>query len=271
MMAHEGVALFAQAKSVLEMSAAREDRLNEANCDGDGLRRIAPRAADQQFLFADDPRHRIVAAHMNLPIMNQEVFSDLTESAQRIVVFVSDGLFTQISAGHHQGNARIRKQQMMQRRIRQHQAKISLAGSDCFGYLNFMALAQEHDGTRVRAQQYFVLIRYQAELLDRFQIRSHDSKRLILAMFLRPQPPHCIMIERITGEVIATESFHCQNDTLLQQARGMRYRIAVQDLVPTAIQQANSRAALRASIRLSMKAPIGGVMEFACAIAAHLK
>src|SRR5437660_2603764 len=108
MMAHEGVALFAQAKSVLEMSAAREDRLNEANCDGDGLRRIAPRAADRQFLFADDPRHRIVAAHMNLSIMNQEILSDLTKSAQRIFVLVCNGLFTEVSAGHHQGNVRIR-------------------------------------------------------------------------------------------------------------------------------------------------------------------
>ena len=37
------------------------------------------------------------------------------------------------------------------------------------------------------------------------------------------------------------------------------------------IQQPNSRAALRASIRLGMKAAIGRVMEFARAIAAHLK
>ena len=38
-----------------------------------------------------------------------------------------------------------------------------------------------------------------------------------------------------------------------------------------AIQQANSRTTLRASIWLSMKAPIGGVMKFARAIAAHFK
>ena len=79
------------------------------------------------------------------------------------------------------------------------------------------------------------------------------------------------MIQRITGEVISAESFDCQDRTLPQQLRSMRYRFAVQDLVSMSIQQANSRAALRASIRLSMKAAIGRVMEFARAIAAHLK
>src|SRR5262245_63053632 len=36
MVAHEGMSLFAQAKSVLEMSAAREHRLNERSCHSDG-------------------------------------------------------------------------------------------------------------------------------------------------------------------------------------------------------------------------------------------
>src|SRR6516164_7612731 len=70
MVAHENMALFAQAKSVLEMGAAREDGLNEWRGQRYRLRRIATRAADQQFLLVDRPRHRIVAAHMNLPIMN---------------------------------------------------------------------------------------------------------------------------------------------------------------------------------------------------------
>src|SRR5262249_51968627 len=38
-----------------------------------------------------------------------------------------------------------------------------------------------------------------------------------------------------------------------------------------AIQQVNSRAALRASIGLSVKTPIGGVMKFARAVVAHFK
>src|SRR5215813_4956467 len=104
MVAHESVTLFAQAKSVLEVSAAREHGLNEGHCHGDGPRRIAARTADQQFLFADGLRHRIVTAHVSLSVMNQEVLSDLTEPPERIVVLVSDGLFAHVTAGHYQWN-----------------------------------------------------------------------------------------------------------------------------------------------------------------------
>ena len=138
---------------------------------------------------------------------------------------------------------------------------MSLAGSDCFGDLNLIALAQEHDRTRVGAQQYFVFLGNRAELLDRSKVTSHERKGFLLAMFPRSQSPRGVMVQRITGEVISAEPFHCQDRTLPQQPRGMRYRVAVQNLLPTAIQQANSRAALRASIRLSMKASIGRVME----------
>ena len=51
--AQESVALFAKAKSVLEMGAAGENRLDEGHRDGDWARRMAPRAADERFLFAD--------------------------------------------------------------------------------------------------------------------------------------------------------------------------------------------------------------------------
>src|SRR5882757_11190726 len=53
MVAHEGMALFTQAKSVLEMSAARENRLHEGLGHENGLRRIAARAADDQFAPVD--------------------------------------------------------------------------------------------------------------------------------------------------------------------------------------------------------------------------
>jgi hypothetical protein len=51
----------------------------------------------------------------------------------------------------------------------------------------------------------------------------------------------------------------------------VQYRVIARNLVTGIIQQANAWTALRASIRLGMETPIGGVMEFARAIAAHLK
>src|SRR5262249_38234382 len=105
---------------------------------------------------------------------------------------------------------------MMQWCIRQHQTKIPMGRSDGFGNPNILALAQEDDRAPVGAQQPFLFVSEVTELVDRLQIRSHDGKRFVLAMFLRSQPPHSIMIECITSEVVSAESFHCQDNALLQ-------------------------------------------------------
>src|SRR4029077_2365044 len=199
---------------------------------------------------------------MDLAVMDQEVFCDVTKPAQRIVVLVSNGLFTHVSAGHHQRQIRIREQQMMQRRVRQHNPKLSLAGSYCFGYWNVIAFAQEHDRTRVGAQKYFVFIGNQAELLDRSKIPRHEGKGFLFAMFPRPKAPHGGMLQRITGQMISAETFHRQNGTLPQQTRRSKDRISLAALATLRIEQPNARAAARASIWLRMKAPVGGIMEF---------
>src|SRR4030095_13474350 len=160
---------------------------------------------------------------------------------------------------------------MVQRRIGQHQPKMSVSGSDRFGDLNIFALAQEDNRTRTRAQQRFVFFSDEAELPDGSEIRSHDGKRLILPMFPRPKTPHGITIKSITGKVVSAESLNRQDHSSPQQPRGAGDRVAYKDLVPSGIQKANSRAALRASIRLSMKAAIGRVVEFALAVVTHFK
>src|SRR5215831_7878635 len=107
-----------------------------------------------------------------------------------------------------------------------------MSRSDGIGNPNTLALAQEYNRAFLRAQQRFFPLVEQTELLDRFQIRNHDRKRLVLAMFPLAKPSHAIFIESIGSEMIATEPFRCHDCALLQQARRMRYRIVIGNLTP---------------------------------------
>ena len=104
-----------------------------------------------------DARDGIVHAARDGPFADQKTVRDTGELLQRVVVFIGDGLAGAIRAGHDQnlGGAG-GKQQMMQRRVGQHHAKLIIFRRDS-GQFDFRA--RENDGTGGGLHQGFRLWR----------------------------------------------------------------------------------------------------------------
>ena len=64
---------------------------------------VAARAAQDDGPAGDDPRHRVVAARLDLAIVDQEEVGDAAEPLERLVVAIGDRLLGEVARGHHQG------------------------------------------------------------------------------------------------------------------------------------------------------------------------
>jgi hypothetical protein len=92
MVADAGVPLFGHAERVLELASTGQDMPADVLRDGERRRSIAPRAPHGIDLFAGDSCHAVVTAHVNGPIMYQEVVRDLAQPGEGNVVLIGDGL-----------------------------------------------------------------------------------------------------------------------------------------------------------------------------------
>ena len=110
-----GLAFAAQCKSGLHLPANSQRGNRAFKRQLNRLRRIAARAADWGFHIAYDPRHRIIAANMNPAVVSEKHVGDIGKPIDGIWLLISDRLIRAVSAGHHQLNADVAQQQMMQR------------------------------------------------------------------------------------------------------------------------------------------------------------
>ncbi len=69
----------------------------------DGIRRVAPGAAHGQLRPGEDPGDAVVAAGVDVPVVEQKGVRQAAQSLQRLVVVGGDGLLGVVSGGHHQG------------------------------------------------------------------------------------------------------------------------------------------------------------------------
>ena len=83
-MAEDRPAVAAQREGRLELPADRQDRHGQSSGSGDRLRGVPARAADRRFDAADHPRHRIIAAHMDRPVVGQENVGDAGQPLDRV-------------------------------------------------------------------------------------------------------------------------------------------------------------------------------------------
>ena len=81
-------------------------------------RNIAARPPDRAESVADNTGDRIVAAHVNVSIMEQEEIGDVPEARSGRVVVGDDGFVALVAAGHDQGiERRLLEKESVQRRV----------------------------------------------------------------------------------------------------------------------------------------------------------
>ena len=89
---------------------------------------------------------------MDRPVVRQKDVGDAGQALESVVVVVGDRLVGAVAAGHDQRPAgQAAKQQMVQRRVGQHDAQEGIAGRDCLGDGDAGPLAEQHDRAARRA------------------------------------------------------------------------------------------------------------------------
>src|SRR5829696_4117254 len=114
----EGLAVLRQAKRVLELPAAGQGVTGEPPGESQRRRRVAARAPE----WIGSPRgylkHAVVAARVDGAVVHEKVVRYVAELLERLLVPVRDRLVGVVAAGHDEGDARVAKQQVVQRRVR---------------------------------------------------------------------------------------------------------------------------------------------------------
>ena len=90
-----------QGEGVLQVAADRQHRLGRER-QVDRHRRVAPGATDRERVAVDDPHHRVVAGHVDRPVVGEPGVRQLREPAERVGVVGDDRLAGHVPARHHQ-------------------------------------------------------------------------------------------------------------------------------------------------------------------------
>jgi hypothetical protein len=140
-----------EAERVLQFAADSQHRGAVAT-EVDGQRCVPARAANRQLPTVDDADHRVVARHVDRPVVVERRVAECRKTRRGIVFGEADGLVGAVGTGEHQrvghlgiGSGDRREQQVMDRRIRQHQAQQRAAGCDGISDRSVGASAQQHD------------------------------------------------------------------------------------------------------------------------------
>src|ERR1700678_1781730 len=133
MLAENRIPILRQAESVLQLTAEREN-LFHRYLQIDRLWHKPARAPENPLPTLKSANDRIINSRRNVPVMQQKPICNTIEPRQRLRIRNHDRLLAKIAARHHQGSEpaltlrRITKEEIVQRRIRQHHANGRIAG-----------------------------------------------------------------------------------------------------------------------------------------------
>src|SRR5215813_355670 len=133
-LAQENVPAADERKDVLELTTAGQDRLGSLVGEWYRQRHVASRAAQKDRALFDASGDGIVAAHLDRAIVSQEDIRDTAEPVHGVPILERDGLVAAVPARHDQRAADPLKEQMLERRVWQHQAEVAQPRSHFLGH-----------------------------------------------------------------------------------------------------------------------------------------
>ena len=101
--AGDHVAALGHRHRVLQLGPDGEDGdARRIERQGERLRSVATRAAQQLHSPGHRPRHGVVAADVDRPVVAEQPVGQRTQSGDGVVVLVGDRLVAEVAAGHHE-------------------------------------------------------------------------------------------------------------------------------------------------------------------------
>src|SRR5919107_1077541 len=271
--AHEGVAVSDQAERVLELSTAGQGVPAEVRGQPERCRGVATGATDRVRPSSRCTDHGVVAAHVDLTVVDEEVVGDFAQLIQRFLVAIGDGLVRVVAAGHDERDARVAQKQVVQRRVSEHHAQGFLARGYLFGDTGTLPTFQEYYGACRRGEQRLFVRGDEADLTYLSEAACHEREGLVLAHLAAPQGPYSLLVERVAGQMVTAETLYGDDSPATQHLRGACNGVirAVVKLVPEPVEQPYLRSADGAGVGLGVEATVGGILVLAAAVGAHSK
>src|ERR687894_532785 len=271
--AHEGVAVSDQAERVLELSTAGQGVPAEVRGQPERCRGVATGATDRVRPSSRSTDHGVVAAHVDLTVVDEEVVGDLAQLIQRFLVAIGDGLVRVVAAGHDERDARVAQKQVVQRRVSEHHAQGFLARGYLFGDTGTLPTFQEYYGACRRGEQRLFVRGDEADLTYLSEAACHEREGLVLAHLAAPQGPYSLLVEWVAGQMVTAETLCGDDSPATQHPRGACNGVirAGVKLVPEPVEQPYLRSAYGAGVGLGVEAAVGGILVLAAAVGAHSK
>src|SRR5262245_12950486 len=149
-LADEDVATTNQTNNALEVAAAGQDRQDRFMGKGDRQWYVAPRTAQEERDPVDASGDRVVTADLNRTIVSQKEIRNAAQSVHGIAILEGDWLVPAIPTRHDQREVDASEEQMLERRVGQHQTEMTQSRSHLIGHpLTYPEGAPRHedDGT----------------------------------------------------------------------------------------------------------------------------
>ena len=187
----------------------------------------AARTAKKGRSAIDDRHDRIIGTSHDRPIMADDQISDAGEPLRRIIVIDHQWLAARIGAGRDQSRwlrqappgwvrRRIRqgmKEQMMNRRIGQHQANPLKTGRD--GRRQLLATLHQYDRSFDVGKKSPFRCGRRGDETGRGLVRDHDGEWFFLARLAPPEFGHSGFIAGVANQMEAANPFQGDNAALL--------------------------------------------------------
>ena len=265
-LAGKNIASLGQAEAGLLLRSAGQNALQRP-FHPQGKGHIAPGAAGGILLTFQHPAEGIVAAGLDLPVMEQKAVGNAPQFVQGLGIFEKNGRIRQVGAGHDQHIQVVPKQQVMQRRIGQHHAQTAVFAEVVQPRL---PLLQQHNGPAKAGENLLLRFRQAADAPDTVHIPAHEGKGLLIPLLSPAQLFDQGFVIAAAGQVHAAQSLDRDDLPCLQGLPCQFYAIAG-ELISGLVQIKHPGAAACATIRLGMVAPVVNIMILPVAVRAHGK
>ncbi len=203
---------FATQNVLLSSAPVGEDRPPRRARQRDPGRHVAARAADRPRPARRDAHDRVVGAHVDRPVVQEERLGDAGQPRDGVLVVVGDRLVGDVAARHHQRHAvAVGQQQVVQRRVREHHPELPRPRRHRRGHAGPGQPRREHDRPLARAQQRLLLRPRLDQRGGGLDVGRHQRERLVLAVLARPQRPHRALVVGAARQVVAAQPLDRQH------------------------------------------------------------
>jgi hypothetical protein len=259
----------AYAEGVLQQRTASQHRRRKRCGARNRPRHEAARSAKQHGTAGNDARDGIVAAGLDLTVVDDQHVGEGTQTFNGFFVAVRQRLFGQVTRRHHQRPAGLFDEQQVQRRVGKQQADQRVARSNLVRDEGVRAALGEHDGPFDRQQQPAFFAGQICEPVGVVDIPNHDRKRLLVTPLPLPQPVHRLGGTGIAREMEAADPLQRDYPSRAQSGGRTCDRISPTQRRASGRKGRDFGPAGRARVWLRVEPPVFHRVVLALAVAAH--